>query len=89
MSQVRTREEIENKYKWNLKDIFESVEKWEDAFNFIKSQIPELCAFKGKRTGSVMKRIHKCMVSEITGTEAKTVIAFILKHFLNTVYIGG
>lgn len=48
MSQVRTREEIENKYKWNLNDIFESVEKWEGAFDFIKSQIPELCAFKGK-----------------------------------------
>ncbi len=48
MSQVKTREQIENKYKWNLNDIFESLEKWEEAYDFIKSKIPELCAFKGK-----------------------------------------
>lgn len=48
MSQVKTRDQIENKYKWNLNDIFESIDAWETAFKFIKDKIPELCAFKGK-----------------------------------------
>lgn len=48
MEQVKTRAEIPNKYKWNLGDIFESVEKWEEAFKEIKESIPLLQAFKGK-----------------------------------------
>ncbi len=48
MSQVKTRQQIEEKYKWSLLDIFESDEKWEEAFEKIKTQIPALCAFKGK-----------------------------------------
>lgn len=62
MSQVRKREEIENKYKWNLKDIFESVEKWEEAFSFIKGKIPELCAFKG--TLKEKEQLKKFLVLE-------------------------
>lgn len=48
MDQVKTRAEIPNKYKWNLADIFESVEKWEEAFIEIKESIQSLKAFKGK-----------------------------------------
>ncbi len=48
MSQLKTRDQIESKYKWNLEDIFPSDEKWEDAFSSIKESIPLLCAFKGK-----------------------------------------
>lgn len=62
MSQVRKREEIENKYKWNLKDIFESIEKWEEAFEFIKNKIPELCAFKG--TLNDKKQLKKFLLLE-------------------------
>ncbi len=52
MSQVKTRDQIESKYKWNLEDIFPSDSAWEDAFNKIKSSIPLLCAFKGKLSDS-------------------------------------
>lgn len=48
MQQVKTRAEIQAKFKWNLADIFENDEKWEQAFNEIKSQIPVLKEFKGK-----------------------------------------
>ncbi len=47
MEQVKTRAEIPDKYKWNLADIFQSQEKWEEAFNEIKGAIPSLKAFKG------------------------------------------
>jgi len=48
MGDVKNREEIENKYKWNLADLFESDEAWEKAFIQIKESIPVLSAFKGK-----------------------------------------
>lgn len=48
MNQVKTRAEIEQKYKWNLTDIFENDEKWEEAFNLIKDEIHVLKEFKGK-----------------------------------------
>ena len=48
MSQLKTRDQIESKYKWNLEDIFPSDNAWEDAFSSIKNNIPTLCAFKGK-----------------------------------------
>ena len=48
MDQVKTRAEIPSKYKWNLADIFQSQEKWEEAFIEIKESIPSLKAFKGK-----------------------------------------
>ena len=48
MNQVKTRAEIEQKYKWNLTDIFENDEKWEEAFNLIKAEIHVLKEFKGK-----------------------------------------
>ncbi|MBE7092608.1 MAG: oligoendopeptidase F [Clostridiales bacterium] len=47
MEQVKTRAEIDQKYKWNLADIFESDEKWEGAFNLVKAEIPVLKQFKG------------------------------------------
>ena len=48
MNQVKTRAEIEQKYKWNLTDIFENDEKWEEAFNLIKAEIHVLKEFKGR-----------------------------------------
>lgn len=48
MSQVKTRDQIENKYKWDLSDIFQNLEKWEEAYEFIKNKIPALQEFKGK-----------------------------------------
>lgn len=43
-----TRENIEEKYKWNLKDIYETEELWEKDFNYIKEKIADYKNFDGK-----------------------------------------
>ena len=42
------RNEIPEKYKWNLGDIFQTPEKWEQAFSEAVKQYPALAEFKGK-----------------------------------------
>jgi oligoendopeptidase F len=46
--EVPTRNEIDEKYKWNLKDIYESDEEWETAFKFIEQNISNYAQFEGK-----------------------------------------
>ena len=41
------REKIEAKFKWNLCDIFQSDEKWEETFRLAEEQIPVLKKFEG------------------------------------------
>jgi oligoendopeptidase F len=48
MEGLKTRDQIEQKYKWNLKDLFESDEKWEETLNEIKALVPEFSKYKGK-----------------------------------------
>lgn len=48
MEELKTRDQIEQKYKWNLKDLFESDEKWEEALTEIKALVPEFSKYKGK-----------------------------------------
>ncbi|WP_240374877.1 oligoendopeptidase F [Bacillus piscicola] len=42
------REEIEEKWKWNLEDIFATDEEWEQEFSAIKKMLPSLNKYKGK-----------------------------------------
>lgn len=42
------RNEIPEKYKWNLGDIFATPEKWEEAFAELSQEYPQLADFKGK-----------------------------------------
>ena len=43
-----SREEIEDKYKWNLNDIYESVEGWEADFKWIQDNLERYKSFAGK-----------------------------------------
>lgn len=42
------RSEIEEKYKWNLQDIYTSDEKWEEDFKWIEEKLPDYKMFEGK-----------------------------------------
>ncbi len=42
------RNEIPEKYKWNLGDIFATPEKWEEAFDELAKEYPHLTEFAGK-----------------------------------------
>ena len=48
MSELKTRDQIENKYKWDLGAIFESEQAWENAFKRSKDEIKKFADFKGK-----------------------------------------
>ena len=45
---IAERADIEEKYKWNLEDIYPSVEAWEKAFAELSPKIDALSAFEGK-----------------------------------------
>lgn len=47
-AQTKTREEIAEKYKWNLADLYSSVDEWQKDVKQIEKRIPEITEFKGK-----------------------------------------
>lgn len=48
MTQERDRTKIEDKYKWNLTDLYPSDAAWEQKKNEFEKRIPEVEAFRGK-----------------------------------------
>ena len=46
------RSDIEAQYKWNLTDIYETEEAWQQAKEELSARLPELVAFQGKLTRS-------------------------------------
>ncbi len=42
-----TRDKIEEKYKWNLNDIYDSDEKWEEDYKWVESNIDKYSEFAG------------------------------------------
>ena len=47
MQTFKNREEVKEEEKWNLNDIYESKEKWEQDFQQISKQIDQLKQFDG------------------------------------------
>ncbi|MEA3500327.1 MAG: oligoendopeptidase F [Candidatus Marinimicrobia bacterium] len=58
-----TRQDIENQYKWNLQDIYDSADEWESDFEYVKSHISDIEKFKGT-LGKSGKNILKCFKAE-------------------------
>jgi oligoendopeptidase F len=46
--ELPTRDEIPDKYKWDLTDIYKDEAAWQKDYDKVKSKLPELAAFKGK-----------------------------------------
>lgn len=46
------RKEIEEEYKWNLEDIYNTDEEWEEAFKKVKELLEKVEDYKGKLTAS-------------------------------------
>ena len=47
-AQTLDRKDVPEKYKWNLQDVYKSVDDWKADFNKITSQINEVEKYKGK-----------------------------------------
>ncbi|MDA3861248.1 MAG: oligoendopeptidase F [Melioribacteraceae bacterium] len=48
ISQTKTRDDIDAKYKWNLEDLYSSVDEWNADLKAIEKRIPEITEFQGK-----------------------------------------
>lgn len=48
MAGLRSRSEIDERYKWRLEDIYENVDLWDNDYNRVKELLSELLTFKGK-----------------------------------------
>jgi oligoendopeptidase F len=59
------RSEIEDKYKWNLNNIYNSIEDWEKDFNFLKSNMEKYKEFEGKLLKSA-KIFKDCLLFDDT-----------------------
>ncbi|MDR1375873.1 MAG: oligoendopeptidase F [Synergistaceae bacterium] len=51
-NKVPERADIPERYKWNLEDIYPSVEAWEKSFAELSPEIDALASFKGKTSSS-------------------------------------
>ncbi len=60
--QIRKRADIPAEYKWNLKDIYESDEAWQQAWDALEKRIPEIAAFNG-RAAEAPKEAIRCFFS--------------------------
>ena len=47
-AKILTRDDIDEKYKWNLKDIYNSDDEWEKEFKWVEKNIPNYSQFEGK-----------------------------------------
>ncbi len=52
MSSIPTRSEIDDRYKWNLENIYSSIDEWKKDYSEIEEKIEELKDFKGRTTES-------------------------------------
>jgi oligoendopeptidase F len=66
---VPERAEIDEKYKWNLEDIYPSVEAWEAAFTALAPEMDALASFEGKATASAGELLSFLRQEERVGKE--------------------
>lgn len=52
VSQMKVREELPEKYKWNLTDLYASDDTWKDEKNRLQQEMQQMKSFKGKLTAS-------------------------------------
>jgi len=48
VKKLKTRDEVDSKYKWNVEKMYKSPEEWEKDFEILKSKSPEMQRFSGK-----------------------------------------
>ncbi len=60
VSSLPQRDKIEDKYKWDLTDIYKSDNDWEEDFKWVENNIPEFEKFKGTLSESA-DNLLKCL----------------------------
>lgn len=60
VEQAKTRDQIEDKYKWNLADFFPSDEAWEETYKYLEGYFPGIESYRGK-LGESPQTIMECL----------------------------
>ncbi len=55
---VKERKEIEQKYKWDLTQVFNSEEEWQKKYEEVRSELEQIEEHRGKLTDSAEKLLH-------------------------------
>ena len=63
----RRREEIPDRFKWNLNDIFDSWQSWESAYKALEAGIDRYAALKGTLSGGPERLVDAFRLSEELG----------------------
>src|SRR5687768_3093243 len=72
----RNRQEIDDKYKWNLLDIFPTWEAWQQGYNVLEAHIDEYAAFKGTLSQGGQRLLQVFKMSDELGQLAYRVWYF-------------
>ncbi len=59
-NKLMTRDEVANKYKWNLADVYPSNEAWQKEYDAVTVEIEKVKAYKGKISQSA-KSLYDCV----------------------------
>ncbi|MCB9367259.1 MAG: oligoendopeptidase F [Calditrichaeota bacterium] len=86
------RKDIEDKYKWDLSDMYKDNAAWDADYTYIESQLPKLEAYKGKvsKSGKDLKA-YLDMVLEVGSHQENLYTYANMSHHLDTrdpVYVG-
>ncbi|HBC46680.1 MAG TPA: oligoendopeptidase F, partial [candidate division Zixibacteria bacterium] len=61
VKEIPTRDQIQDKYKWNLADFFPSDAAWEQGLEAIKARLPEIAVFQSK-LGESSTNLARCLM---------------------------
>ncbi|MBN1951912.1 MAG: oligoendopeptidase F [Bacteroidales bacterium] len=74
------RSEIKDQYKWDLTDVYESEEAWQQAKEALVAKLPEIPKFQGKLTASAANLLSCLDLSSEIGKEATRLIIYANMH---------
>jgi oligoendopeptidase F len=67
VKEAPTRDQIEDQYKWNLTDFYETDEAWEEAFAGLEERSAEIESFKGKLGESAETLLKSLALNDTLG----------------------
>jgi len=73
----KTREDIPEKYKWNLNDLFKTDEAWRTAFNDISTRLDQVEKFKGTLTQSAVNLLQALEYNTSISKEASNLYSYV------------
>ena len=86
IDKLRKRKDIDSGYKWNLGDMYSSLEKWETDYKDIKKRLPVFASFSGKieESPDILPEILDSYSSLMEKVEKLFIYAHMLKDQDNT-----